>query len=286
MASPLTTAGGQNYSTNATWITLPRVCRLFGSRSLARGGVSHELFHGANALRVQSREHPDGWGVGWYEDGVPRVVRSLTPAHGDADFEKVSQFVSAQTVVAHVRKASVGRVAEENTHPFQRGPWLFAHNGTIPHWERVRAPLEALVDPSLRKELRGETDSERCFLLFLSRLRRHCDAERADVGSAAAALAETVALVREIAEHGGDKTSTTFLATDGRLLLACRRGRTLFLSSPAPNRHGECGYVAIASEDPGEPPPGGERAWRLLQEESLVAVDERLRLRVTSLLPQ
>ena len=232
---------------------------------------------------MQSREHPDGWGVGWYEDGVPRVVRSLTPAHGDADFEQLSQFVSAQTVVAHVRKASVGRVAEENTHPFQRGPWLFAHNGTVPDWDRVRAPLEALIEPSLREGLRGETDSERCFLLFLSRLRRHGDPERAEAGAAAAAMAETVALVRELAERGEHKASTTFLATDGRLLLACRRGRTLFVSSPARDRGGDCEYVAIASEDPGEPPPGGKRAWRLLQEESLVVVDERLRVSVTSM---
>jgi predicted glutamine amidotransferase len=259
------------------------MCRLFGCRSRDLGGVSHELFHGANALRVQSREHPDGWGVGWYEDGTPRVVRSLTPAHGDADFEKLSQFVSAQTVVAHVRKASVGQVAPENTHPFQRGRWLFAHNGTVPDWDRVRSPLEASIDPSLRAGLQGETDSERCFLLFLSRLQGHCDPERADVASAAAALAETVALVREIADRPDDPASTTFLATDGRLLLACRRGRTLYLSSPAPDRGGASAYVAIASEDPGEPPPGGKRAWRLLPEEALVAVDERLRLRVTSL---
>ncbi len=262
------------------------MCRLFGSRSLDAGAVTHELFHGANALRVQSREHPDGWGVGWYEKDVPRVVRSLTPAHGDADFEKLSHFVTAQTVLAHVRKASIGRVSAENTHPFQRGAWLFAHNGTLPDWERVRGPLEALIDPSLRAELRGETDSERCFLLFLSRLRRHCGVERADIGSAAAALTETVALVREVAEHGDKKASTTFLATDGRLLLACRRGRTLFISSPPPDEKGRCEYVAIASEDPGDPPPGGRRAWRLLQEEALVAVDPQLRLTVTSLLPQ
>jgi predicted glutamine amidotransferase len=262
------------------------MCRLFGCRSRDPGAVSHELFHGANALRALSLEHPDGWGLGWYDGPSPRVVRSLTPAHGDADFEKLSQFVSATTVVAHVRKASVGRVAAENTHPFQRGPWLFAHNGTLPQFDRARAPLEELIHPSLRGELRGETDSERCFLLFLSRLRRHCDVERADVGSAAAALAETVALVREVFEREGEAASTTFLATDGRLLLACRRGRTLFLSSPAADRDGSCAYVAVASEDPGEPPPGGKRAWRLLPDEALVAVDERLRLKVTSLLPQ
>jgi len=259
------------------------MCRLFGCRSRDPGGVSHELFHGANALRVQSREHPDGWGVGWYEDGTPRVIRSLTPAHGDADFEKLSHFVSAQTVIAHVRKASVGRVAPENTHPFQRGPWLFAHNGTLPDWERTRPLLEELVDPALRPELRGETDSERCFLLFISRLRRRCDPANADVESAAAALAETVSLARQCAERSGEDASTTFLATDGRLLLACRRRRTLFVSSPAPDGAGHCEYVAVASEDPGEPPPGGKRAWRLLPEDALVAVDAELHLRVRPL---
>ncbi|MGZ6142663.1 MAG: class II glutamine amidotransferase, partial [Myxococcales bacterium] len=219
------------------------------------------------------------WGLGWYENGTPRVVRSLTPAHGDQEFEKLSHFVNAQTVLAHVRKASVGRVAQENTHPFQRGAWLFAHNGTVPSWDAVRPRLEDLIDPSLRGALRGETDSERCFFLFLTRLRRHCEVDAAEVGAAAAALAETVALVREIAEPGpdGKPASTTFLATDGRVMVACRRGRTLFVCS----REGE--YVALASEDPGEPPPGGKRAWRLLPEETVVAVDPHLRLKVISL---
>jgi glutamine amidotransferase len=276
------------------------MCRLFGSRTRAPSGVSHELFHGANALRVQSREHPDGWGLGWYENGTPRVVRSLTPAHGDQDFEKLSQFVHAQTVVAHVRKASIGRVAQENTHPFQRGPWLFAHNGTLPGWEKARGALEELIDPSLRSSLHGETDSERCFLLFLTRLRRRGPVEQAAVESAVAALTETVALVRKVVDPAAQETpgsglrtpasppdparaSTTFLLTDGRLLLACRRGRTLYVSSPEPDADGRCEYVAVASEDPGEPPPGGTRAWRLLAEESLVAVDPELRVKVTSL---
>ncbi len=259
------------------------MCRLFGSRSRLPGPAVHELLHGSNALRVQSREHPDGWGLGWYEEAGPRVVRSLTPAHGDGEFEKLSHFVSAQTVVAHVRKASIGRVAEENTHPFQRGPWLFAHNGTLPEWEKNRPRLEELIAPALRDKLRGETDSERCFLLFLTRLMRRCDLERADIESAAGALAETVALVREAAETDGKPASTTFLATDGKLLLACRRGRTLYVSSPAPDEQGRCEYVAVASEDPGTPPPGGRRGWRLVPEEALVAVDADLRLRVSSL---
>ena len=256
------------------------MCRLFGCRSKESSGVSHELFHGANALRVQSKEHPDGWGLAWYENGAPRVVRSLTPAHGDGEFEKLSNYVRATTVLAHVRKASIGKVAPENTHPFQRGPWLFAHNGTLPAWERGRSLLEELIAPSLRRELRGDTDSERCFYLFLTQLRARCDPENADCASAAAALADAV---RMAADACGRDASTTFLATDGRMLLACRRGRTLFVSAGEQDAQGCHEYVAVASEDPGEPPPGGKSAWTLLPEESMVCVSPDLQLRITSL---
>src|SRR5438132_171414 len=127
------------------------MCRLFGCRTAAPGGVAHELLHGANALRVQSREHPDGWGLGWYAGRVPQVVRSLTAAHGDDDFEEVSSFVTASTILAHIRKASIGRVALENTHPFEWGPWL--HEPVPPGrspWREVRAGTIVGVDADLR----------------------------------------------------------------------------------------------------------------------------------------
>jgi predicted glutamine amidotransferase len=257
------------------------MCRLFGCLSREPGPVTHELFRAANALRVQSKEHPDGWGLGWYENGMPHVVRSLTPAHGDAEFEKLSHYVSAQTVVAHVRKASVGAISPENTHPFQRGPWLFAHNGTLPEWEAVRGPLEAQLEPGLRSELRGETDSERCFYLFLTRLLHRCDLENASTSDAIEALRETQALLKQTSPA---PASTTFLITDGRLMLACRRGRTLFISAPPADDQGRCTYVAVASEDPGAPPPGEPRrkSWRQLPEESILAVDQQLRLTISA----
>src|SRR5947209_5745269 len=111
------------------------MCRLFGYRALEPASVQHELLEANNALCVQSREHPDGWGLGWYVGGEPQVARALEPAHADDDFAAVGRFLASRTIVAHVRKASVGRVALENTHPFEWGRWLFVHNGTVPRWD-------------------------------------------------------------------------------------------------------------------------------------------------------
>ncbi|HEX4385347.1 MAG TPA: class II glutamine amidotransferase, partial [Myxococcales bacterium] len=176
--------------------------------------------------------------------------------------------------------ASVGAISEQNTHPFQRGPWLFAHNGTLPSWDMTRGALEALVEPSLRSELRGETDSERCFYLFLTRLRLRGSLEDATLSQSVEALRETQALLKQTLPA---PASTTFLITNGRMMLACRRGRTLFISAPPADEQGRCTYVAVASEDPGAPPPGEPRrkSWRELPEEAILAVDADLRLTVS-----
>jgi predicted glutamine amidotransferase len=63
------------------------MCRLFGFRSRSPAAVHRSLVHADNALRVQSREHPDGWGIGWWPaEGKPQLVRSAGAAHAEAAF--------------------------------------------------------------------------------------------------------------------------------------------------------------------------------------------------------
>src|SRR6478672_6083503 len=100
------------------------MCRLFGFRSNCAARVHPELVTEKNSLRAQSVEHKDGWGIAYYgADPAPQLAHGLGPAHSDPDFERVSSLVTAQAVVAHVRLASVGKVALENAHPFTYGPW-------------------------------------------------------------------------------------------------------------------------------------------------------------------
>jgi predicted glutamine amidotransferase len=245
------------------------VCRLFGQHAHPGFDSCEPLCGAENALRFQSHQHPHGWGIGWWEDGQPRVRRGILPAHSDGAFLDAGRAIRAPVVVAHVRDASIGPVARENTHPFQHGRWLFAHNGTVARFKdrrEVREALAAEVDSDLRRELRGDTDSERCFLLFLTRLRARAGLHDPGLDDVRRALAETTALVLRVADGGprAKPSSLTFLVSDGRLLAACRLGRTLHLSASAGPRHA----FVVASERI------GRSAWSEVPEGGFVGTED------------
>ena len=58
------------------------MCRLFGFRSVLRSQVHRSLRSADNALAVQSRVHPDGWGVAYYVAGAVAILLGLCPKFG------------------------------------------------------------------------------------------------------------------------------------------------------------------------------------------------------------
>jgi glutamine amidotransferase len=239
------------------------MCRLFGQHAHDGYDTVEPLCSAENALRFQSHRHPHGWGIGWYVGGVPQVRRGTLPAHADEAFATAGRELRSRVVIAHVREASVGGLTPENTHPFAWRTWLFAHNGTVARYrdeDPVRAAIAAELDPDLRAELRGETDSERCFYLFLTRLRARGRLEDPDLAAVRRALAETTATVLRIADAvpSPRPSSLTFLVSDGRLLAASRLNRPLHLAEDTAPRHA----FVVASERIGrgawtEVPEGG-----------------------------
>ncbi len=248
------------------------MCRLFGHHAHPGSDPCVALCSAENALRFQSHRHPHGWGIGWYVDGTPRLRRGLLPAHADDAFVAAGKEIRSAVVLAHVRDASVGPVTEENTHPFLHERWLFAHNGTVARFKddpEVRAALLAEIDPDLRSGIAGDTDSERCFYLFLTRLRARGGLEAAGVDDVRAALAATTEVVLAIADRvpSPRPSSLTFLVSDGRVLGACRRGRTLHVAREA----GGHPLFAVASE-----PIGGAR-WDEVPESGFAGTEDGIR---------
>jgi gamma-glutamyl hercynylcysteine S-oxide hydrolase len=74
----------------------------------------------------------DGWGIGFFENGVARRWRSAAPLWTDASFASVAPALHSGCVVAAVRSASVGMPIESSASaPFSDGEWLLSHNGLV-----------------------------------------------------------------------------------------------------------------------------------------------------------
>ncbi len=129
------------------------------------------LLDAPDSLDVQSRDNPDGTGLGIFDDaGRPRLYRQPLAADDDLDFAREARELESTTWVGHVRHATEGAVSLRNTHPFAMDGRIFAHNGALgdlPALEEHLGDDLALVE--------GDTDSERLFALVTREIRRRGD---------------------------------------------------------------------------------------------------------------
>ena len=139
------------------------MCRLFG----LHGGqqvisATFWLLDAPVSLVAQSRTQPDGYGIGTFEeDGSPEVDKGPVQAFEDEMFACEARQERSRTFVAHLRFASTGAPALENTHPFAQHGRLFAHNGVFWGLEELEQRLG-----EHRALVQGDTDSERLFALI------------------------------------------------------------------------------------------------------------------------
>ena len=219
------------------------MCRMLGVVSTYPTSVRELLHDGPRSLRALSEEHCDGWGIALRSQHDWTVHRSIHCAARCALYSSLD--VAATQVIAHVRKKTVGDLAVVNTHPFRRGDFVFAHNGTV---ENVAA-IEARIAPEHRAAIEGTTDSERLFAFVLT----YID----DAGNDARGI---VAATRAL--HAIDNIGTVnFLISCGARLYAHRLGRELFTLT----RDG-VSFVASEPLTDGEP-------WREVGERQLIVLD-------------
>ena len=148
------------------------MCRLYGLQATHPTRAACELLDAQNALIRQSREdarglsNPHGWGMGHVAGGTTSCFRQVEPASESPDYRKEALGTEGTTVLAHVRRATVGDPDHANTHPFRHGPALLIHNGHVPAFDRVRPRLLDRLDEDRRRSVRGTTDSEHVFALL------------------------------------------------------------------------------------------------------------------------
>jgi len=257
------------------------MCRLFGMTSgTRRAKATFWLLEDSDSLEEQSRRNPDGTGLGVYRrDGSPLVTKQALAAFEDAAFVHEAMHVESTTFVAHVRFATNGAVAPQNTHPFEMNGRLFAHNGVIGGLDSLEAKLgddRALVA--------GDTDSERCFALITRLITAHG-------GDVAAGLAAAVSWIAD----NLPVWSLNFVLTTPTDLWALRYPETrelYVLERSAGGPHGDRRLDMVGAEAPvrvraehladhaavvvASEPMDADKGWRLLDAGELVHVAANL----------
>jgi predicted glutamine amidotransferase len=200
------------------------MCELLGMEC----NVPTDIVFSFTALAMRggrTAAHADGWGLALYQGLSARLWREPTPACDSALARHVRDNpIRTLLAVAHVRKATVGAVGLENTHPFQRAlwgrDWIFAHNGTLP---KVKARGLGDFTPV------GHTDSEHAFCWLMSELRAAFPA-----GYPEGRPAELWACVAELAGRLGAEGTCNFLLADGQHLFARCGTKLSYLIRQAP----------------------------------------------------
>ncbi len=247
------------------------------------------------ALTLPGSGETTGWGIGFYQGG--EVLHKKRPLlKGDElDLEAIAKDVRSDCVIVHLRQATVGDFRSANTHPFRMRSWLFAHKGTIERFALMRDRLIQQVPDFLRRNIRGETDSEHLFHLILSFLddAGQLDNLDADDRLVLNAIRSAIAVVdRMSAEEGAAPGTLNMVLTNGRRMYAVRRGAPVALveregvaDTREDDRNGRryassptFRYVMVVSGttkiDHGTALPG----YRALDEGSVCVIDRNLNL--------
>ncbi len=238
----------------------------------------------------------DSWGIGFYQGEVLLQRRPKAPVEA-IDLYDVAKELRTDCIVGHVRAGTVGTPKNENTHPFRFRSWLFAHHGTLPAYDRISAPLAEQIPDFLRRNIRGQTDSEALFHLILAELHEESQLDDGNVSAQSLRAAMQRALVKVQALAGPEemaKAEVALAMTNGRILVATRHGKPVHAlnlrsiidcpvcreSTPqngrTPNRsdHEHILAVVLVADAPA---PGGS-AWQEIPDKTFVSISHSLDL--------
>lgn len=247
--------------------------------------ISSVLIKPTNSLVKQSllsREsttitNGDGFGLGWYTafDKEPALFTSLYPAWNDQNLSFLAQKTKSSVFFGHVRAASCGGISQFNCHPFLYKQWMLMHNGGIPFFELIKRDVQELLDDEMFRWIKGNTDSEVIFALFLHLLKNSRCISTKDI---ALKLQETIKIIERIIKKHKIKKVSQFniCITDGNQLIASRysssqytKPETLYVHVDPENTDD---YVMVASEKFHQ----SKGQWRLIPVNTCLIVEPNL----------
>lgn len=139
------------------------MCELFGFTA----ETERDLRGCLREFYSHSVRHPHGWGLASYRNKKLNVVTEPVCANKSKILDGIISSLPPQnSLIGHIRLATVGNLKSENCHPFILSDnsgrrWVMAHNGTV---------FSGMTLLKYNCVQRGNTDSERILLYFVDRI--------------------------------------------------------------------------------------------------------------------
>ena len=127
--------------------------------------------HKYTPLLKNSRDatnHKDGFGLSWYNNKIINFYKSPLIFNKDTKLDNVLNSISSNIILGHIRQKTESNTSYNNTHPFYFDNQIFIHNGRIKDFNKNKNIVLKYININYIKYIKGHTDSEFLFYLFLS----------------------------------------------------------------------------------------------------------------------
>ena len=201
------------------------MCQLLGMNCATPTDITFS-FRGFSQRAGITSDHSDGFGIAFFEDKACRLFVDNQSAVESPIAELIRNYpIKSRNVIAHIRKATQGKITLENSHPFIRElwgrQWIFAHNGDLHGF-----------DPQLSGKFTpvGNTDSERAFCYLLDQL-------VARFGFVEPSLEDIFSVLEEISPKVAEHGTFNFCLSNGKALFSYATTKLHWLVREYPFKH-------------------------------------------------
>jgi glutamine amidotransferase len=187
------------------------MCQLLGLSSNKDVDIQLTL----REFQHRGEENPHGWGFAFCLKGKWKIIKEpKSLKYEDIQSEKFK--FKSKIIIGHVRSMSCGKQSHPNTHPFQIGKWVFAHNGTVKEIMKLKEFKLTKFKPE------GDTDSEYAFCYLIEKIDKENNPEK----------------IKEILKFEAEKIKKygafNFVLSDGEILYAYGDNSLYYVKRKAP----------------------------------------------------
>lgn len=220
----------------------------------------------------------DGFGIGYYTKlgASPYLYTSIVPAWNDINLERLASHNASQLIFAHVRATTESSTSQDNCHPFVHGSLMWMHNGGLGGWKYIKRRLGERLADKWYLGVKGGTDSEWAFALFLDTLERmgvdpSSEPEKGfNTAVLRKALLRTIAIINELIdqipestvyhENVDTRSLLNICVSDGRSIVCTR-----YINSP--NDEAASLYYSTGTRWEHRLRPGDDENYKMVRRE-------------------